>query len=188
MTPEVVQAKPVRACTSQTAFSLAPGEFVGANSGAVQAVQANSYCTHVSLFSEWKGKRRGYNRETPVPPVPVNENRNGDTVSGDSRYKRTPAEPVPPPSPDTLVPPTGTRRAIVPSDYAVIPWPIDIDPLHTGRLTGKVPGDWSRDGWIMSLKDRIKRTRIQPGRRMLQAELGTIEDQELGEPRFNGGH
>jgi len=57
----------------------------------------------------------------------------------------------------------------------VIPWPIDIDPLYTGRLTGKVPDGWTRDGWIISLRDRITRTHMQPGRRMLQAELDAIE-------------
>lgn len=162
MTPEVGQAKPRRACPRQTAFSVATGEFMNATSRVGQVGQVMSYCTHVSLFSEWKGKRRGYNRGTPVPLVPVNENRTDDTESGDSWDKPTPAELVPPSSP-------------IPSGYMVIPWPIDIDPLYTGRLTGKVPDGWTRDGWIISLRDRITRTHMQPGRRMLQAELDAIE-------------
>ena len=62
-------------------------------------------------------------------------------------------------------------------DYMVIPWPIDIDPLYRGidGLTGRVPPGWSKSGWVCSLRDRITRTHIQPGRRRLQTELGAIE-------------
>jgi len=83
-------------------------------------------------------------------------------VSGDSWSKRTPAEPGPPPSP-------------IPSDYAVIPWPIDIDPYHTGRLEGRVPSGWSRDGWIMVTRDRMKRTNDEVVLGMLRAELDAVE-------------
>jgi hypothetical protein len=162
MTPTVGQATPGRACPRQTAFAIASGAKMDTTPGVGQVGQAMSYCTHVSLFSEWKAKRRGYNRETPVPLVPVNESHTGDTVSGDYWDKRTPAEPVPLPSP-------------IPFAFAVIPWPYDIDPLYAGRLTGKVPDGWTRDGWIISLRDRITRTHMQPGRGRLKAELRTIE-------------
>lgn len=63
----------------------------------------------------------------------------------------------------------------IPSDFMEIPWPIDIDPLHTGRLTGKVPPGWSRDGWIMVTRDRMTRTNDPELLRLLQAELDAIE-------------
>ncbi len=135
-----------------------------ATSRVVQAVQAKSYCTHSGLFSEWKRGNRDYNRETPVPPVPVNETRNGDTVSGDSWYKRTPAEPVPPP------------------DWVFIPLEQCIfDPLYRGTLTGKVPDGWSRDGWVMSLGDRMTRTDDKAMRDRLQAEIEAVEGEREGD-------
>lgn len=32
-----------------------------------------------------------------------------------------------------------------------------LDPLYTGTLTGKTPADWTSDGWLLSLKDRMTR-------------------------------
>jgi hypothetical protein len=98
------------------------------------------------MFSEWKRKNRDYNRKPPGPPGPVNETRTDDTASGDSRYKRTHAEPGPPPSP-------------IPPDWVAIPLEQCIfDPLYRGTLTGKVPDGWSTSGWLMSLRDRQHRT------------------------------
>jgi hypothetical protein len=131
----------------------------------VQAVQANLYCPRSSLFSEWKRRRKEHNKETPGPPGPVNENRTCDTVRGESQSKRTPGEPGPP---------TGTRCAIVPSEWVSIPLEQCIfDPLYLGLagLTGKVPDGWSRDGWVMSLQDRLTRTNDPVIRRRLRAEL-----------------
>jgi len=162
MTPEVGQANPSGTCPGHTAFSIALGEFMAATSRVGQVGQAKSYCTHVSLFSEWKGKRRGYNRETPVPLVPPNETRTGDTASGDSWSKRTPAEPVPPP-------PIPTDTLSVPLEQCIF------DPLYTGTLTGKVPNGWSRDGWVMSLRDRSTRTDDPEVKRRLKDELRAVE-------------
>ena len=134
-----------------------------ATSRVVQAVQAKSYCVSVSMFSEWKRGNRDYNRETPVPPVPVNETRNGDTANGDPRYKRTPAEPVPPPS-------------SIPPDWVAIPLEqYIVDALYRGTLTGQVPPRWSRDGWVMSLRDRTHRTDDKEMRARLQAEIDAVE-------------
>jgi hypothetical protein len=138
MTLAVVQAKPVTACTSPTAFSIVADGFMDATGVAVQAVQAKSYCPRVSLFSEWKRGNRDYNRKTPVPPVP-------------------------PPSP-------------IPSDWVAIPLEACLfDPLYRGTLTGKVPDGWSRDGWVMSLRDRMTRTDDKAVRKRLQDELDAVQ-------------
>lgn len=60
-------------------------------------------------------------------------------------------------------------------DYVVIPWPIYIDPLHTGRLTGKVPSGWSREGWIMVTRDRMTHTNDEVVLGLLRAELSALE-------------
>jgi hypothetical protein len=60
-------------------------------------------------------------------------------------------------------------------DYCVIPWPIDIDPYHTGRLEGRVPSGWSRDGWIMVTKDWMRRTDDEVVLGLLRAELDAVE-------------
>jgi hypothetical protein len=95
----------------------------------------------------------------------VNENRTDDTVSRDSWPKRIPTASGPPPS-------------LIPSGFAVIPWPTDIDPLYTGRLTGKVPDGWSRDGWLCSLRDRLSRVDERDDEKvvtkLLQRELEAI--------------
>jgi len=115
-----------------------------------------------TLFSHWKRTGEGYKGKA-VPLVPHAPNRTGDTEGDVSWHKRISTEPVPP--------------SLIPSDYSAIPWPIDIDPLHLGLdgLTGRVPDGWSRDGWIMVTKDRMKRTDCLIVLGMLQAELGAIE-------------
>jgi hypothetical protein len=93
----------------------------------------------------------------------VNENSPSDTVCGDSSSKRTHAEPGPPPSP-------------IPSDWVSIPLEQCIfDPLYIGTLTGKVPDGWSRDGWIMVTRDRMRRTDDKAMRARLQAEIDAVE-------------
>ncbi len=160
---DAAQANHHGACASETAFSVAPVAILDASSGVSQASQANSYCTRVSLFSEWKRKCRDYNKETPVSPVPAPENRTGDSKSADSWHKPTPVQPVPAPSLNL-------------ADWVSVPLEACIiDPLYTGRLTGKVPDGWTREGWIIATWDRLKRTRDPVGRRRLRAELRAVE-------------
>lgn len=47
-----------------------------------------------------------------------------------------------------------------PTDTGVgeIPWRLclDVDPLHTGQLTGKVPPGWTREGWAIAQRNRLR--------------------------------
>ena len=156
MTMEAVQARPVPACTSQPALPIPPSGFMGATTGVVQAVQANSYCPRVSLFSEWKGRRRDYNKKTPVPPVPTAPASTKTVVSAKSGTSElVPASPI--------------------LDAFMVILSIEVDALYTGRLTGKVPMGWTRDGWVIATRDRLKRTHDPVGRRRLKAELRSVE-------------
>lgn len=84
-------------------------------------------------------------------------------------------------TPASSSPPIPTDCDPIPSPqtHKVIPWPVTIDPLHTGRLEGRVPDGWTRDGWIMATKDRLRRLKERDDERtvtrMLQAELKAIE-------------
>ncbi len=75
---------------------------------------------------------------------------------------------MPPPSP-------------IPADWVAIPLEQCIfDPLYLGLagLTGKVPDGWTRDGWIMSLRDRLSRVDERDDEKavtkLLQRELEAI--------------
>ena len=50
------------------------------------------------------------------------------------------------------------------------------DPLYTGTLTGEVPHGWTRDGWIISLKDRMTRTDDPVMLDMLNRELKSVSE------------
>jgi len=64
----------------------------------------------------------------------------------------------------------------LPSDWVAIPLEACLfDPLYTGRLDGKVPDGWSRDGWIMVTRDRMTRTDDKAMRERLQAEIEAVE-------------
>ena len=55
---------------------------------------------------------------------------------------------------------------------------IPIDPLYFGRLDGKVPAGWTLDGWLMSLRDRLRRVHERGDERVvarrLEAEMDAI--------------
>jgi hypothetical protein len=62
----------------------------------------------------------------------------------------------------------------------VIPWPLPfIDQLNTGKLTGEVPPNWTREGWAASLRDRLRRVKETDGEktvtRALLTELAAVE-------------
>jgi hypothetical protein len=123
----------------------------------------------MKAFETWIEEKRVLDRDLPVPLVPVNVTRTGDTARGDSWSKRTPTEPVPPPS-------------LNPSDGALVAIPLEaclFDALYRGTLTGKVPDGWSRDGWIVSLRDRLSRVDERDDEKvvtkLLQRELEAIE-------------
>ena len=124
----------------------------------VQAVQANNHCPRVNLFREWKNRIQQHNKETPVPPVPPVESALPHTGSGVSAEHST----------DALVPPPSDWHSFTLSD-------VPTDPLHTGRLEGRVPHGWTRNGWIAATRDRIVRTDDPVVRRMLQGELDAVE-------------
>lgn len=49
-----------------------------------------------------------------------------------------------------------------------------LDPLETAELIGSVPKNWTRTGWISSLRDRMKRTTCEIVLGMLRRELEAI--------------
>ncbi len=131
-----------------------------------QVRQANSYCTHGNLFSLWKRENKSRNRETPAPRVAPALNPYCERETG-VVAESLDAEPVAVPS--------GSHPDWVPIPLSACL----VDPLHTGRLIGKVPSGWTRVGWLLSLRDRLSRVderdndRVVSGR--LEAELRAIE-------------
>lgn len=52
---------------------------------------------------------------------------------------------------------------------------VPTDALYTGKLTGRVPDKWTKQGWIIAIRDRLKRTNDRVLRRLLRAELRAVE-------------
>lgn len=84
----------------------------------------------------------------------------------------------------------GPPGPAVPTSYSessdVIPVECDhakagpaLDPLYTGTLTGKVPHGWTREGWILAMRDRMSRTNCPDMQRRLREELAAIKPQYL---------
>ena len=86
--------------------------------------------------------------------------------------------------------PTWTPTPIEVRFPVEIPWQVchNVDPLHSGKLTGHVPRCWTARGWVMSLKDRLRRTDDAETVARLKSELKAIEDQKLGTPTGRSGH
>jgi hypothetical protein len=71
----------------------------------------------------------------------------------------------------------------IPPDWVAIPLEQCIfDPLYRGTLTGKVPDGWSREGWMMSLRDRMTRTDDKAVRERLQAEIRGVVGEAEADP------
>ena len=132
-----------------------------------QVGQATLICPRSRLFSEWKARSRNVNRETLVPLVP---SALPHTASGVPVACGTESL-APPPSP-------------ILSDYAAFRLAdIPTDPLYCGRLEGRVPPGWSRDGWIAVTHDRMRRTDDKAMRGRLHAELRAVEPSPQGRRR-----
>jgi hypothetical protein len=81
-----------------------------------------------------------------------------------------PATPVPLPAPPLPTPPPMRGTFIEPIGPTPPPMP-RLDQLYTGRLTGTVPPGWTRDGWLMAMKDNLRRTDDPLQQRMFREEI-----------------
>ena len=64
----------------------------------------------------------------------------------------------------------------IPADWVAIPGSLfPIDQLYRGVLTGKVPSNWTRVGWLAKTRERKSRTDDPVMRAMLDAEMRAIE-------------
>lgn len=117
----------------------------------------------MSLFQEWLLKKQTRNKELPGPP--------GPRVSSPMAVSDLPSPPAE----------QASARAIA-GDFILAcitddapQWQVPLDPLYTGKLCGIVPENWSREGWLASVRDRMARTNDPVVLAMLRAELDAIE-------------
>ena len=82
---------------------------------------------------------------------------------------------TPPPPPPALPPSATPMRGTFIEPVGPLPPPLKIDALYSGRLTGTVPPGWSRDGWVVAMRDNIRRTDDGWQRDRFIAEINAVD-------------